>query len=403
MFVLIQRNDYINKIRPFIGKPVIKIITGLRRVGKSTILKQLTELIHREYPAGKILYINMESWENSHIRTANDLFAYVRNFRGKAPNPSIFLFIDEVQQIEDWEKAVNSFFSDNWADIFITGSNSSILSSDLSTRLSGRFIEFSVYTLSYEEFLTFTGKAASEDVFYQFLEFGGLPGIHYFPLEREIVFQYIRSVYDTIILRDVVERNRIRDVALLEKIVHYLMDITGNIFSGKNVSRFFKNEFRSVSLETIYNYLRYLESAFFIANVPRFDIHGKKKLEVAGKYYFLDTGLKNSISGFKTDLLPGLLENCVLLELKRRGYTVFVGKLADTEIDFIAENQNIRIYIQVAYVIPDNGVFQREFSPLTKIPDNYGKYVVTMDRLPPSEYNGINRLYLPDFLLQKEW
>jgi hypothetical protein len=400
-FILVYRNNYVEKLRPFYFTPVVKIITGLRRVGKSTLLLQIIEDV-KKHSQTEPIYINMESLDFAEIDGSQRLYEYVKAHRSDSAQEHTVLCIDEVQQIPDWEKAVASFLTDGTVDIYLTGSNSAILSSDLATRLSGRYIEFPVYALSYGEYLDFREVEASEDEFYRYLELGGLPGIHYFPFKREIVFQYIRSVYDTVILHDVVERNRVRNVNLLERIVHYLMDITGSLFSGSNVSAYFKKGLRSVSLETVYNYVAYLEHSYFLLHVPRFDVQGKKKLEVSGKYYPADWGIKNSLTGYNDTYLSGLLENCVFLELKRRGYTVYTGKSGELEVDFIGEKEGKRIYIQVAYLIPDEKVLHREVKSLLSIDDNYAKYILSMDRLPPADYKGIQRRYLPDFLLQGE-
>lgn len=398
---MVYRNTYLDKIRPFYDTPVVKIITGLRRIGKSTLLLQIIEDLKKRAQT-EVIYINMESLEFSEIDGAQSLYEYVKKSRPEFSKKKLALCIDEVQQIPNWEKAISSFLADGTADMYLTGSNSSILSSDLATHLSGRYIEFPVYALSYGEYLNFREKEPSEEEFYRYLEFGGLPGIHYFPFRKEIVFQYIRSVYDTVILHDVVERNQLRNINLLERIVHYLMDTTGNLFSGKNVSGYFRKELRSVSLETVYNYVAYLERAFFLQHVPRFDVQGKKKLEVSGKYYPADWGIKNSLTGYKDTFLSGLLENCVYLDLKRRGYTVYTGKVGEKEVDFIGETEGKRVYIQVTYLIPDDKVLSRELGSLLSIEDNYEKYILSMDRLPASDYKGIKRRYLPDFLLQSE-
>jgi len=398
---LIYRNNYLEQIRPFYFTPVVKIITGLRRVGKSTLLLQIIEDLKTRTQTEPI-YINMESIDFAEIDGPQCLYEYVKTQRHDPSRENTVLCIDEVQQIPNWEKAVTSFLTEGTFDIYLTGSNSSILASDLATRLSGRYIKFPVYALSYEEYLHFRANESSEEEFYRYLEFGGLPGIHYFPFSKDIVFQYIRSVYDTVILHDVVERNHIRNINLLERIVQYLMDITGSLFSGSNVSAYFKKELRSVSLETVYNYVAYLEHSFFLHHVPRFDVQGKKKLEVSGKYYPADWGIKNSLTGYKDTYLSGLLENCVFLDLKRRGYTVYTGKVGDLEVDFIGEKEGKKIYLQVAYLIPDEKVFRREVESLQRIDDNYAKYILSMDRLPPSDHRGIQRRYLPEFLLQNE-
>ncbi len=399
-----KRNFYVDKIKPFIGKPVIKVLTGMRRVGKSSLLKLLIEEISLNKPEKDlILYINMESLQWNNIKNEKDLYDLVMAEYNKQ-GQMLTLFIDEVQEIENWEKAVNSFLSDKIADIYITGSNAHLLSSELATLLSGRYIQFPVYSLSISEYKLFRKKQEiDEELFLEYLKFGGLPGIHHGDITDEVVSQYLSSIFDTILLRDVIAKNKIRNIALLEKIVLFLLNNIGNIFSAKKVSDFLKKEQRNIGVETVYNYLKYLEEAFLIFKVPRYDIKGKKFLEVSEKYFIGDIGLKYARVGYDQNDINAILENTVFLELKRRGYTVFIGKLDDKEIDFIAEKKGEKIYIQVCYLLATDDVVKREFSVLQKVKDNYPKYVISLDRFWSGNVEGIIRMNIQDFLQKEEW
>jgi len=399
-----KRNFFIKKIQPFIGKPIIKVLTGMRRIGKSSLLKLLIEEISLTIPdKDSIIYINMESLQWGHLKTEKDLYDFVMNKYNKT-GQMLSLFIDEIQEIKNWEKAVNSFLSDKIADIYITGSNAHLLSSELATLLSGRYVQFPIYGLSLTEYKIFRQKKEiDEELFLEYLKFGGLPGIHHGYIDDDVVSQYISSIFDTILLRDVIAKNKIRNIALLEKIVLFLLDNIGNVFSAKKVSDFLKKEQRNIGVETVYNYLKYLENAFLIHRVPRYDIKGKKLLEVSEKYFTGDIGLKYARMGYNHNDINSILENIVFLELKRRDYSVFVGKLDDKEIDFIAEKKGAKIYIQVCYLLASEDVIKREFSVLQSVKDNYPKYVISMDKLWNANIEGIIRMNIKDFLLKEEW
>ena len=401
---MIIRNSYIQKIEPFIGKPVIKVITGMRRTGKSTFLQMLIrQLITNGVSESRILWINKESVEFDSIRDYLDLYRYVTD-RFKTGSETNYLFVDEVQQIENWEKAIASFLSDNVADVFITGSNAKIFSSELATLLSGRYVEFPIYPLSFQEFLLFRTKLNivlnQEDEFALYLKYGGLPGIHALEMQDETVFQYLNAIFSTILLKDVVSRNRIRDVGLLEKIVRFVFDNCGNVTTAKGIADYLKNQKTDVSTDTILNYLSNLQSAYLIQKTPHFDLKGKKHLDFNDKYYLGDIGLRHSILGYRDRDISGLLENVVYLELLRRGYHIFIGKQNGREIDFVAEKTNERIYLQVCYLLADQSTIEREFVPLEKIADNYPKFVLSMDKIGISERNGIFRKNLIEFLLE---
>lgn len=396
-----KRNLYLDKLRPFIDKPVIKVITGMRRSGKSCFLSSVMEEL-RNGQECNIIYINKESLEFDFIRGYKELYEYVKaKIQGQRRN---YLFIDEVQEIVNWEKAISSFFTDNAADIYLTGSNAHMLSSELATLLSGRYIEFPIYTLGFEEFIRFheAKKLSINDYFILFTKYGGFPGLYHLDLEEEVVYQYINSLFNTILLKDVVQKNNIRNIAVLENIIRYVFDNIGNIFSAKKVSDYLKSQKIRLGVDTVQNYLSYMRSAFSIYKVPRYDIKGKKLLEIQEKYFLGDIGLRHALLGFREADIAGILENIVFLELKRRGYKVCIGKLDDREIDFIAEKQSEKKYIQVAYLLSSEDTINREFSVLKKIPDNYPKYVISLDTIMGSDFEGVKRIHLIDFLLNKD-
>jgi len=402
---MIKREKYLQRIRPFIDKPVIKVITGIRRCGKSTFLKMLIDdLIKNKTKLRNILFINKDSLEFDSINTYTDLNEYVsgkfKGIKGKK-----YLFIDEVQTIEKWEKAIAGFFADNIADIYVNGSNAGLLSSDLATLLTGRYIEIKINTLVFSEFLKFRNKTEKDidDEFNLFLKFGGFPGIHQMELSDEVISQYLNSIYSTILLKDVVARNQVRDVALLERIVKYIADNCGNITTAKGISKYIKSQHLSCSVDTIQNYIFWMTEAYIIFKAMRYDIKGKRQLELYEKYFMGDTGFIFSILGNKVADISGKLENIVYLELLSRGYSVNIGKLYDSEVDFIAVRNDQKIYIQVTYLLFDEKVIEREFGVLSLIKDNYTKIVLSLDKHFGTERNGIKWYNLIDFLLMQDY
>jgi len=399
-----KRNLYIEKIRPFIGKPVIKVITGMRRVGKSCFQQMImNELRDQNVAKKRILYINKESLEYDFIQSYNELNCYVEDtFTGIKGTK--YLFVDEIQEIENWEKAIASFFARGDFDIYITGSNAHLLSSEIATLISGRYIEIPVYCLSFEEFLLFRDKKiqSKNEEFSNYMKVGGFPAIHYFGFNQEVVYQYINSIYHTILLKDVIKRNNIRNVSLLENIAQYIFNNIGNIFTAKKVSDYLKSQKIRVGIETMQNYISHLVSTFAIFKVPRFDVKGKRLLELHEKYYLGDIALRHALFGYREGDISGILENLVFLELKRRGYKIVIGKAGKKEIDFIAEKRSRKIYIQVAYLLASPETIEREFSVLSSLKDNYPKYVISMDKIFGKDVEGIQRINLVDFLLNPE-
>jgi predicted AAA+ superfamily ATPase len=401
---MIIREKYLNRIKPFINKPLIKIITGIRRCGKSTFLRILIDdLIKSNVNPENILLINKDSLEFDFINSYTDLNDFViSNFQ--KINGNRYLFIDEIQTIEKWEKAVAGFFADNIADIFITGSNAGLLSSDLATLLTGRYIEIKINTLVFSEFLKFRNKTSieKEDEFSLFMKYGGFPGIHQMELYDEVIYQYLGSIYSTILLKDVVARNQVRDVALLERIVRYIADNCGNITTAKGISKYIKSQHLNCSVDTVQNYILWLTEAFITYKVTRYDIKGKRLLELYEKYFLADTGFIFGILGNRSGDISGKLENIVYLELLSRGYSVSIGKLYDREVDFIAIKNDQKIYVQVAYLLYDEKVIEREFGVLASVKDNYTKMVLSLDKYFGGERDGIKWYNLIDFLLSDE-
>jgi len=382
-------------------KPIIKVITGIRRCGKSTFLRILIDdLINNKINQRNIVFINRDSLEFDSINTYMNLNDYVlEKFKGVKGKK--YLFIDEVQTIEKWEKAIAGFFADNIADIYVTGSNAGLLSSELAGLLTGRYIEIKINTLVFSEFLEFRNKTNKEkqEEFSLFLKYGGFPGVHQMEFSDEVISQYINSIYSTILLKDVVSRNQVRDVALLERIGRYLADNCGNITTAKSISKYIKSQHISCSVDTIQNYIFWLTEAYVVFKAMRYDIKGKRQLELYEKYFLGDNGFNFSILGNKAEDISGKLENIVYLELLSRGYTVNIGKLYDLEIDFIAVKNDQKIYIQVAYLLFDETVIEREFGVLSSVKDNYLKIVLSLDKHFGTERDGIKWFNLIDFLL----
>ena len=403
MLLVYKRKLYLDKIVKFIDKPIIKIIVGMRRVGKSYFLKLIMEeLLQKGVAEEQIVYVNFDSLEFDHLKNYKILNNYLLKKSDKLEKA--YLFIDEIQEVNDWEKCIESLFVSEKFDIYISGSNAQMLSSELATKLSGRYIEFPIYTLSFSEYMQFMKKDSSQakSEFRSYLIYGGFPALMHFDLDREVVYQYISSIYNTILLKDVVKKNNIRNISLLENITNYAFDNIGNIFSAKKLADYLKSQRISLGVETVMNYLSYICSTYALHKVQRYDIKGKRMLEVHEKYYLGDIGLRNAIIGYREGDIAGVLENIVYLELLRRGYNVSIGKLGDTEIDFIATKSEEKIYIQVTYLLASEKTIKREFSPLLKIADNYPKYVLSMDELFGNDYEGIQRVNIVDFLLASE-
>ena len=393
-FNYISRPLYIERIRPFIGKDIIKVITGQRRVGKSYLLYQLIDLIRKSDPDRAIIYINKELDEYSGIVNYKDLLNYVDRFKKDQTS----LFIDEVQDIIEFEKGLRSLQATGKFDIYCTGSNASMLSGELATYLSGRYIECKVFGLSYNEYLDFHKKDDTVPSFMEYLKKGGLPYLIHLPGDDQVVFDYLRNIYNTILFKDVVARHSVRNIPFLENLVKYLCDHTGSLVSATRISDFLKSQRINISTQVVLNYLDYLESAFFIFGVKRAEISGRKIFEVGAKYYFEDLGLRHAIISYKAGDIGKILENIVYLHLRIAGYQVYVGKAGEKEVDFICEKDGERIYVQVCYLLASQETIDREYNNLIEIPDNFPKYLVSMDEIgKTSSYKGIKHIHVKDF------
>lgn len=398
-----KRNIYLDKIRPFIGKPIIKVITGMRRVGKSCLLRQVINVLKDDgISPERIFRIDKESLDFEHIKTYSDLNREVLAAFSEKETPC-FLIVDEVQEIEEWERAIISLAARGDIDIFISGSNAHLLSSELATLIAGRYIEIPVYSLGFAEHLQFSEKDRSsrQDEFTKFLRMGGMPATYHFERDEELIHQYIGSVYNTILLKDIVKRHSIRNVTLLENIARYLFDNIGNTLSAKRIADYLKAQRLRVGVDTVQNYLGYFTEAQLAHKVLRFDMKGKRHLELHEKYYLNEIGIRHALLGYREADIGGILENIVFIELKRRGYSVSIGKMGEREVDFIATRQNEKIYIQVAYLLASASTIEREFGVLTSIPDNYPKYVLSLDTVFGEDFEGIRRINLIDFLLSE--
>lgn len=397
---IINRPIYTARITPFIGKGIIKVLTGQRRVGKSYILMQLIAEIKATSPTANIVFINLEYEEFRLIKNDVDLFDYLKDkFKTEVDN---YLFIDEVQDIVGFEHVLRSLQSKNTCDIFVTGSNAKMLSSELSTYLAGRYIEFHIHSLSYSEFLVFHKLEESNQTLMNYLTYGGLPYLSNLSLTDDYAFEYLRNVYSTILLKDVVQRENIRNVDFLETLLHYAADNVGNLFSANNISKYLKSQRTEMNTNQVINYLRSLSNAYIINKVGRIDINGLKKFEIGEKYFFEDIGLRNCQIGFSLQRdIHKLIENAVFLHLKNLQYDVFVGKKDQLEIDFVGVKQGKKVYIQAAYLISDENTQKHEFGNLQAIQDNYPKYVVSLDEFyRESDNQGIKHLHLREFLMK---
>ncbi|QNM02245.1 ATP-binding protein [Simiaoa sunii] len=404
---MIARPRYMKIIKDFMDKPVIKVITGMRRSGKSALL-ELTkqELLNIGKTPDNIIYINFESLRYEYLKEYRALYQHLIELGDKTTG-KLYILLDEIQEVDGWQQVINSLRVDMDCDIYVTGSNARLLSGELATLLAGRYVEIRVYPLDFKEYLKFAetneGEAGltRQEHFANYVRFGGLPGIHQMTWEEDRIIQYLQDIYNSVLLKDVIARNNIRDTVLLENIVKYIMDNIGNTFSAKTISDFLKSQGRKLSTETVYNYLKALANAFLIAKVARFDIKGKKILETQEKYYLSDLGIRHAVMGYRDNDIAGVLENIVYLELLRREYAVNIGKQGTTEVDFVANRRDERLYVQVCYILtPENT--NREFAPLEAIADNYEKMILSMDSLLHINRGGIRQKNILDFLLENE-
>ena len=403
---MIKREMYMKRIRPFIGNDLIKVMTGIRRAGKSVMLELIQEeLIDSGIDADNFICINFEDLRNVHLLNAIALHEEILK-RAEQTTGKVYLFFDEIQEVEDWEKCINSFRVSLDCDIYITGSNAKLLSGELATYLGGRYVEFVIYPFSFLEFLELyhivNSTASVQQCFQKYLLVGGMPYLSNIRYEEEPSKQYLSDLFNSVQLKDIVKRNKIRDVDLLERIIAYVMANVGTTFSASSLVKFLKNEHRTTSTDTVLNYIKYCCDSYLFYQVKREDLQGKQILATNEKYYIADHGIREAVFGGNMRDINLILENIVYMELVRRGYKVTVGKTGTKEIDFVCDQRGEKLYVQVAYLLADESTVNREFGVYESIRDNFPKYVVTMDEIDMSR-NGIKHRNIRDFLTADEW
>lgn len=403
---MIERLLYMEKIEPFIDAPLAKIITGIRRSGKSTILEMIEKrLQERGVPKEKIFYAKFDSYEYEWIDSGSKLYHAISE---KLDGDGYYLLLDEVQEIEGWEKAVNSLMASKNANVFITGSNSKLMSSEISTYLSGRYVVIPVYPLSFAEYIEFRKSAeenkANNDFLRDYIRMGGFPAVAVSNFTQQEAYTVVRDIYTSVIYNDITKRSKIRKLDQFERLVKFMFENIGKTFSAQSVSDYMKSEKRSLDIETIYNYINQLKKAYILYEANRYDVRGKEALKTQEKYYLADPSLKYAVMGFYDTSISSMLENIVFLELLRRGYETYVGTWNGKEIDFVGVLRDEKVYIQVCRHIPeDEKGRDREIGNLLKIKDNYPKYVVTLDEYAGSNEDGVRIVYLADFLMRENW
>lgn len=392
----IPRNRYLKQIEPFIGSNLIKVLVGQRRVGKSYILFQLMDEISKQDKFTKILYINKEDLEFDQLKTYKDLVEYV--MLHKEENRNLALFIDEIQDIDEFERALRHFQNKKDYDVYCTGSNAQLLSGELATFLAGRHIQIRIFSLSYTEFLDFHKLTDSSESLLKYIKYGGMPHLVNLKDEERVYYEYLHNIFNTIVLKDIVMRFNVRNIKFLNDLILYLADSTGSIVSAKRISDYLKSQKINLTPKLVLEYLSHLESVFFIDRVKRADVIGRKIFEIGDKFYFEDLGLRHALMPFQQKDINKIIENLIYHHLRFRQYNVFVGKLADKEIDFIAEKDGERIYIQATYLINNESTHKREFGNLLSIEDNFRKIVVSMDELANGQHLGVEHWNLRRFL-----
>ena len=403
---MIKREGYMSRIRPFIGGDLIKVMTGIRRSGKSVMLELIKEeLLETGIRPSQFIAINFEDMRFSHLHTAEALHDEILKRAGEIEG-KVYLFFDEIQEVAGWERCVNSLRIALDCDIYITGSNAKLLSGELATYLGGRYVEFVIYPFSFGDFLelyhTIDPGSTIQQCFQKYLLAGGMPYLANLRYEEEPSRQYLADLFNSVQLKDIVKRYKVRDVDLLERIIAYVMANMGTTFSASSLAKFFKSEQRTVAAETILNYIKYCCDAYLFYQVKRQEVQGKQILSSNEKYYIADHGIREAVFGGNTRDINLVLENIVYMELLRRGYTVTVGRVGEREVDFVCDKRNEKLYVQVAYLLASEDTIDREFGAYHSIKDNFPKYVVTMDELDMSR-DGIKHRNIRDFLLSKEW
>ncbi len=396
---IIPRKKYLSQIEPFIKKEIIKVLVGQRRTGKSYLLKYLAEEFLESEPNSNIIFIDKELYKFDFINDDASLFDYIVNNLTETYN---YIFIDEIQDIKNFEKVLRDLQKRENVDIYITGSNAKLFSSELATHLSGRYIEIKVNPLSFPEFLIFHNLPNNDDSLMKYLRFGGMPYLKNLALEEEIVFSYLKDIFNTVLLKDIIARYNLRNVDFLFKLSEYLAENSGNLISANRISEYLKSQKVKIPVNTVVNYLGLLVSTYLVEKVKRINIKGKKIFEVNEKYYFEDIGLRNSLIGFRAQDISKIIENAVFAHLIFLGYDVKIGTLGDREIDFVAQKKNKTVYIQVSYLLSDKKTIDREFGNLLAINDNYEKIIVSMDKISFDNYEGIKHFTLINFLTDFE-
>ena len=403
---MINRPLYMDKIMTYVDTPFVKVLTGIRRSGKSTIMKMVMDKLENErhIPKENIISMRFDSMEYEDM-TAKQMFETIK--AGLSDQGRTYLFLDEVQEISGWEKVVNSFLGEYDVDIYVTGSNSRMMSSEIATYLTGRYVSFQVYPLSFEEYLAFRREVTELKNPHQeladYVRLGGFPATHLRAYSQDEVYTIVRDIYNSTIFSDIVRRNQIRKVDQLERVVKYTFSNVGNTFSAKSISDYLKSEKRSIDNETVYSYLEKLEKAYILHRCSRYDLQGKEILKTQEKFYLADTSLRYSVLGYGPDSVASSLENVVYLELCRRGYKVYIGKTADGEVDFVASRQGEKLYVQVTQEIHSEKTEKREYERLLEIKDNYPKYVLRTDEFAGGNYEGIKTMHIADFLMSKDF
>ena len=405
VIAMIYRPMYVEKIMAYTDTPFVKILTGVRRCGKSTILKMIMDkLRERGIPEQQIVSYRFDSMEYEDM-SAKQMYAALKS--RLCPDGKTYFFLDEMQEISGWEKVVNSLAADYDVDLYVTGSNSRMMSSEISTYLTGRYVAFRIYTLSFAEYLIFREKYAPLGDPHQelanYIRLGGFPATHLQNYTPDEVYTIVRDIYNSTVFSDIVKRNQIRKIDQLERVVKYTFNNVGNTFSAKSISDYLKAERRPLDNETVYSYLDKLEKAYLLHRCSRYDLQGKEFLKTQEKFYLADTSLRYSVLGYNADTIAAGLENVVYLELCRRGYTVNIGKTNDGEIDFVATRQNEKLYVQVTQQIASEKTERREYDRLLDIRDNYPKYVLRTDEFSGGNYEGIRTMHVADFLLSDEF
>ncbi len=398
---MVIRQDYLEKIKPFVGLDVIKVATGIRRSGKSVFMRQVRDMIASDIdPGGKFVCVNLEEDENKRFLAKGVLHDFVVKEAEKNAPSKTYVFLDEISDVEEWEKAVNSLRVKGNIDLYITGSNSKLLSGELATYLTGRYVEVRISPFSFREFRDARPSEDTSSAFDAYLEFGGMPFLSHIGYMPEPSREYLSDLYSSILMKDIVRRHKVRDVDLLSRVISYVMSETGHVFSAASILRYLRHEHRSASFDTVMNYLRFGEEAFLFSSAKREDLMGRRILAVDEKFFATDHGMRRAVTGgnVRRDI-DRTLELIAYRELLRHGYDVRIGRVKEKEVDFVCERGNERLYVQVAYLMESEETREREFSALMSVPDQYPKIVLSLDKVDFSS-NGIKHMYLPDFLME---